>query len=149
MSSNMTIGKKATIFVLLCFGLAIGLPAHSGAQEGGKDKAAPAAEANPLRLAGKWHRTDGNYVLELSDIGFSGTLKAAYFNPKPINVSEAAWRLDEGVVVVFVVLRDVNYPGSTYTLAYFPDRDILAGYYYQAVQGSTFEVVFERPGSPG
>ena len=48
------------------------------------------------------------------------------------------------MVVAYVELRDVNYPGSTYTLAYIPDRDILAGYYYQAVQGQTFEVVFER-----
>jgi len=43
-----------------------------------------------------------------------------------------------------VELRDVNYPGSTYTLNYLPDRDILAGDYYQAVQGLTFYVEFVR-----
>jgi hypothetical protein len=132
----------AFVFLLSCH--AAGPPPHAAAQEGVGEKPPAAAEANPLKLAGKWLRPDGGYVLELAEIGFGGTLTASYRNPNPINVSRAAWRLEEGFVVVSVELRDVNYPGSTYTLAHFPDRDVLAGYYYQAVQGQTFEVVFER-----
>jgi len=133
----------AAVLAMLCLASAP-LP-DAAAQEGREGKAAAPAAADPLKLAGKWIRADGGYVLEMSDIGFSGTLTASYFNPRPINVSRAAWRLEEGYVVVYVELRDVNYPGSTYTLAHFPDRNVLAGYYYQAVQGQTFEVVFERP----
>jgi hypothetical protein len=36
---------------------------------------------------------------------------------------------------VVVELRDVNYPGSTYTLTYDPGTDRLTGTYYQAVAG--------------
>lgn len=96
------------------------------------------------RLAGKWLRPDGGYILELSAVKKGGGLKATYLNPRPINVAKASWRKEQGKTVVFVELRDVNYPGSTYTLVYVPDRDMLAGYYYQAALKQTFEVVFER-----
>ena len=46
--------------------------------------------------------------------------------------------------IVTIVLRDVNYPGSKYSLNYLPDRDILAGEYFQAVEGLTFYVEFAR-----
>jgi len=144
MLRKMTIRKAAIVFVFLFLGHVAGPLPPAIAQEGAAENAPPAAEANPLKLEGKWLRSDGGYVLELTDIGFTGTLTASYRNPKPINVSQAAWRLEEGLVIVAVELRDVNYPGSTYTLAHFPDRDILAGYYYQAAQDRNFEVVFER-----
>jgi hypothetical protein len=140
----MNIRQTAIVSVLLFLCCSAGPPVRAVAQEAGEKKAAPAAEINPLKLAGKWLRADGGYVLELADVGFGGTLTASYRNPNPINVSRAAWRLEEGLVIVFVELQDVNYPGSTYTLAYFPDRDALAGYYYQAAQGQSYEVVFER-----
>jgi hypothetical protein len=47
-----------------------------------------------------------------------------------------------GSLKIIIVLRDVNYPGLTYTLNYLPDRDILAGEYYQAVEGLTFYIEF-------
>jgi len=52
-----------------------------------------------------------------------GKLKAAYFNPRPINVAKAEWRSMAGRIQIFVELRDVNYPGSTYTLIYDPEKD--------------------------
>ncbi|MBK9099270.1 MAG: hypothetical protein IPM14_14355 [bacterium] len=72
------------------------------------------------------------------------TLDAKYFNPYPINVGKASWQHISGNIKIIVELRDVNYPGSTYTLNYLPDRDILAGDYYQAVEGLTFYVEFAR-----
>jgi len=95
-------------------------------------------------MAGKWLRPDGGYVLELSDVKPDGKLKAAYFNPRPINVAKAEWRSMAGRIQIFVELRDVNYPGSTYTLIYDPEKDRFNGYYFQAVQKQTFDVVFER-----
>jgi len=44
----------------------------------------------------------------------------------------------------FVELRDVNYPGSTYTLVYQAENDRLYGIYYQAALGQMFEVEFVR-----
>jgi hypothetical protein len=45
---------------------------------------------------------------------------------------------------VFVELRDVNYPGSTYALTYDAERDQLKGIYYQAAMQQQFEVFFVR-----
>jgi len=95
-------------------------------------------------LAGEWIRTDWNYVIKIDNVNEDGTLKAQYFNPNPINVGKANWEESSGSLKIIVELRDINYPGSTYTLNYLPDRDILAGDYYQAVEGITFYVEFSR-----
>jgi hypothetical protein len=96
------------------------------------------------RIEGKWLRPDGGYVLVLSDVKSEGTLKAAYFNPRPINVGKAEWQSMNARIQVFVELQDMNYPGSTYRLIYDPEHDRLNGYYYQAVTKETFEVIFVR-----
>ncbi len=109
---------------------------------------APAQEkagADPKRLEGKWVRPDGGYALILSEVHEGGSLKAAYFNPKPITVSEAAWARREGKTTLLIELRDVNYPGSTYNLQYDPGADRLKGTYFQAVEQLTFDVQFVRP----
>ena len=96
------------------------------------------------RLIGRWLRPDGGYVLEFRGAGANGSLEASYFNPRPINVSRAEWRSENGRLGVFVELRDVNYPGSTYTLRYVPEQDRLVGAYFQAALRQNFEVVFIR-----
>jgi hypothetical protein len=45
---------------------------------------------------------------------------------------------------VFVELRDVNYPGSKYSLRYDPAADSLKGFYFQAIEKQTFPVEFIR-----
>jgi len=95
-------------------------------------------------IAGTWQRTDAPYQLVISGIAEDGTMTAAYLNPNPIKVSKASWVDGKGVISVFVELRDVNYPGSNYTLTYAPDRDMLVGRYFQAVQGVTYDVSFSR-----
>ena len=40
-------------------------------------------------LKGRWFRTDGDYVVEIQNVGADGQMQAAYYNPKPINVSRA------------------------------------------------------------
>jgi hypothetical protein len=105
---------------------------------------APAAAVDKNRLAGTWERTDAPYQLVISDIESDGMMKAQYLNPNPINVSKSNWVDGKDVISVFVELRDVNYPGSNYTLTYFPDRDMLIGKYFQAVEGVTYDVAFAR-----
>jgi hypothetical protein len=76
-------------------------------------------------------------------------MQAAYFNPRPINVSQAEISRKNGGLEVFVELRDTGYPGSTYTLVYDPQQDMLSGIYYQASIGQSFEVIFVRTKQPG
>ncbi len=113
------------------------------------DNSASAAEADPTKVSGRWLRPDGGYILALSNSTFDGRITAAYFNPHPINVSRAAWKLGEGYVYVFVELKDKGYPGSTYTLAYDSETDRLEGIYYQAAMNQQFEVIFERTEEAG
>jgi uncharacterized protein (DUF2147 family) len=107
-----------------------------------------AAAADKLQsagqLLGQWLRPDGGYILELKEIGKDGSLKAAYFNPRPINVAKAVLSRKDGWLTIFIELRDVNYPGSKYNLQYDPKTDRLIGTYFQAVQGATYHVEFVR-----
>lgn len=96
------------------------------------------------KLQGQWRRPDGGYILSINNIAESGAMEAAYFNPNPIHVAKAAASQHDSVTRVFIELRDVNYPGSTYTLTYEPSTDQLKGIYYQAVERQNFEVVFQR-----
>jgi hypothetical protein len=95
-------------------------------------------------LRGRWVRPDGGYVIEVRDAQTSGRLEAAYFNPRPINVSRAAWhRADDGLHAL-VELRGANYPGATYHLRYLPAVDQLVGDYFQPLHKQTFPVRFLR-----
>jgi len=95
-------------------------------------------------LIGDWVRTDAQYLIRITKLNDDGTMAAQYFNPNPINVGRANWEENYGNLRIVVEMRDVNYPGSKYTLNYLPDRDMLAGEYYQAVEGLTFYVEFAR-----
>jgi hypothetical protein len=117
---------------------------HAPPMAGAADAPQSPGETDDQRLTGRWVRPDGGYTLELKEIGKDGTLKAAYFNPRPINVSQAEIRRKEGEVTVFIELRDANYPGSTYNLRYDPKTDRLIGAYFQAVHGETYNIVFLR-----
>jgi len=102
------------------------------------------AKTSFQQLKGRWQRTDGGYIIEIRSVEPGGKLNAAYFNPRPINVSIAEASQDSGTVRVFVELRDANYPGSTYHLSYDPATDRLDGTYFQAAIEQTFNVSFLR-----
>ena len=105
--------------------------------------ASPAPQAYAA-LVGEWVRADGGYVLAVSGVAADGKVTASYFNPRPIHVARAEAKLEGALVGLFVELRDVNYPGSTYTLGYDAATDQLKGIYYQAAQGAQYEVAFSR-----
>ncbi|MCD4732002.1 MAG: hypothetical protein K8R74_15455 [Bacteroidales bacterium] len=98
----------------------------------------------PQHLKGIWIRTDGGYKIEIKEVQDDGKLDAAYFNPNPINVGRSEWRIQDGVIQVYVELQDENYPGSIYQLTYDEDAETLRGTYFQAVAQQTFEVYFTR-----
>ena len=96
------------------------------------------------KLEGQWVREQGGYVLVLQDIMPDGSLKAFYLNPRNINVHVASWKFEDERLFLYVELRDVNYPGSNYSLMYRAANDVLWGSYYQAVQKQTLDVYFVR-----
>jgi hypothetical protein len=104
----------------------------------------PAEERNYQVLVGDWIRPDGGYVIRIRSVVPDGRVDAGYFNPRPINVSRAVASTEGGKVKFFIELQDKGYPGSTYTLSFNSENDMLAGIYYQAALGRSFEVVFVR-----
>jgi hypothetical protein len=129
------------ILALICLRV---IPSLTDAVAAEKDPSATAPATQAKLLEGSWVRLDGGYILELRNISDDGTLSAAYFNPRPIRVFQAFWAKDGGTLAVFVELRDVNYPGSKYSLRYDPAADSLKGFYFQAIEKQTFPVEFIR-----
>jgi hypothetical protein len=109
-----------------------------------EDAPPPPATPNYNTLLGEWQRTDGNYLIKVSDIQKDGSLQVNYFNPKPIHVAEAALSTQKELIKLFIKFQDKGYEGSTYTLFYYGKKDALVGFYYQAVMDKTFEVIFTR-----
>ncbi|MBT3312224.1 MAG: hypothetical protein HN737_05750 [Desulfobacterales bacterium] len=95
-------------------------------------------------IAGEWQRTDGNYLIKVSDVQADGQARVQYFNPRPIHVAEAAISTQKGLIKLFVRFQDKGYEGSTYDLYYYAEKDALVGFYHQAVMDRTYEVFFLR-----
>jgi len=95
-------------------------------------------------IIGEWVRPDGGYVLRVRAIKPDGSVDAGYYNPREINIAEANVSLWKGLVKLFIKLQDKGYPGSTYKLYYYAEKDALVGFYYQAQLKQTFEVAFTR-----
>lgn len=135
----------ATLFmVVFCMAGFTGHVANAAAAgDADTGKTAP-LQTDFQRLEGKWVRPDGGYLLELRNIKKDGSVSVTYFNPRPIRVFRAEAGRKDGRITLFVELRDVNYPGSTYTLHYDPASDRLRGTYFQAVQRQTFDIEFVR-----
>ncbi|HBQ82862.1 MAG TPA: hypothetical protein DD745_08275 [Bacteroidales bacterium] len=102
------------------------------------------ADSLQVLLKGKWLRSDGTYTIEIFSVKENGKMDAGYFNPGPINVDSSVWSVNEGNILVEIVLRDANYPGSKYNLIYDRRNDLLSGNYFQAVQGINYDVIFTR-----
>ena len=119
-------------------------PEDSDAQNFDKDAVQTVSPDNFQKLVGRWLRPDGGYIIEIRHVDSNGLLEAAYFNPRPIHVSQARLTLVNKAPQVFIELKDVGYPGATYTLIYDPKQDVLAGLYYQPTVGQSFEVIFVR-----
>ena len=135
-SRSVVAACAVVLFVLLFYGTALA-DQKQGTEE---SKGFSAAK----QLEGRWVRQDGGYILDLQNIRPDGKMKAFYFNPRNINVHEASWKFEGERLILYVELRDVNYPGSNYTLMYRAAQDLLWGSYFQAVQKQTMNVNFVR-----
>jgi len=137
-------GKRLIFLAILLVLLAAFITLHAPRMAAAADAPPSVVRVDEQRLAGRWVRPDGGYILELKDVKKNGSLKAEYFNPSPIKVFSAKWSRKAGLLNVYVELRDVNYPGSKYNLQYDAASDRLMGTYFQAVQGETYDVEFLR-----
>ena len=139
---SINTNKIFAALVTLLLVAAVTFNTPSAAMAADAPKTAPKADSK--RLIGHWERPDGGYILEINEIVKDGILKAAYYNPRPINVARAEFSRKDGALTIFIELRDINYPGSKYNLKYDPVSDKLTGTYFQAVQGETYAVEFSR-----
>jgi hypothetical protein len=113
-------------------------PAASPARPGAK------AAAGFGVLIGRWLRPDGGYVINIRGVDAEGRLDAAYANPNPLPFARAEAARDGKTLKLFFKITAGGYGGSTYTLAYDPENDVLKGIYYQAVAQQRFDVYFIR-----
>jgi len=102
------------------------------------------AGASEDKLKGSWLRSDGSYTIEIIAVEEGGKLSANYFNPNPINVGKAGWRIYNDETQIYVELQDTNYPGSMYRLSYNENSGMLSGTYYQPVSKQTYKVDFRK-----
>ena len=134
----------ATACVMLACPVATAAEAEGTGQGEPSRQALKSTSRETQALVGRWVRTDAYYVIEVRPLEEGGPLAVGYFNPKPINVGRAEFTDTIAGPVLTVELQDTNYPGSTYILTYDRTRDALIGTYFQAVQGTTFDVAFIR-----
>lgn len=123
-------------------------PAAAAPTAGSTAKAATPPPEAVGKVLGRWLRSDGGYVLELKGADISGVMQAAYFNPKPINVSRAIWMQGAAGFQIVVELNDVGYPGATYVLSHQASSDRLIGQYNQPAMQQSFDVEFVRQPKP-
>lgn len=124
-----------------------------GAPAFGQTPATPPSNSEPspaanrsgfAALRGRWVRPDGGYVITIRGADADGRLDAAYANPNPLPFAKAVASDVDGTLQLFFELRAGGYEGSTYTLRYDPAKDVLHGFYYQAVAHQSFDVSFTR-----
>ncbi len=109
-----------------------------------EEKPPPVTKPGYGIITGEWQRTDGGYLIRISDVQANGQAKVEYFNPSPIHIAQAAISTEKNLLKLFIKFQDKGYEGSTYTLFYYTEKDALVGFYYQAVMDKTFEVIFTR-----
>jgi hypothetical protein len=89
----------------------------------------------------------GDKINELQEAPAARALKLTIISIliyERIAVSQAQASMQKSYIKVEIELRDTGYPGSRYTLIYDQPNDRLIGFYYHAVSGQNFDVVFVR-----
>jgi len=100
--------------------------------------------ASEDKLKGYRLRTDGTYTIEIVALEEGRKLSAKYFNPNPINVGKAGWRIFNDETQIYMKLQDTKYPGCIYQLSFNENSEMLTGTYYQPLSKQTYKVDFKK-----
>jgi hypothetical protein len=119
-------------------------PSPDGVSSATNAASSDAVRREFARLVGVWKRKELHYVLEIKSVDPTGTMDATYDISRPIALSRASAVCKNGVVKLFIELKDEKLSGSTYRLTYNPKADQLEGIYYQSAFKKTYSVTFER-----
>jgi len=95
-----------------------------------EEKPSPLVKVDYSIIAGEWQRTDGGYLIKISDVQADGRVTVNYFNPRPIHVAQSAISTTKELIRLFVKFQDKGYEGSTYTLFYYAEKDALVGLHW-------------------
>src|SRR5512143_2401577 len=95
-------GKRVVLLAALLFLFAISDTVYTPSPANAAETRQSTGRIDEQRLAGRWLRPDGGYILELTEVAKDGTLKAVYLNPRPINVAKAVFSQKDGRLTIFV-----------------------------------------------
>lgn len=95
-------------------------------------------------IKGVWARIDGPGEINISQVMDNGLLKVTFYNPKLVNIEKAVWTNSSEVLRIYILLRDDSYPGSGFSLNYSSEKDLLVGFYYDALINESYGVTFKR-----
>jgi hypothetical protein len=95
-------------------------------------------------IKGVWGRTDGAGEINISEVLDNGLLTATFCNPKSINIEKAVWTNSSEVLRIYILFREDNYPGSSFSLNYLAEKDLLLGVYFDALTNKSQTVTFKR-----
>lgn len=95
-------------------------------------------------IKGVWGRTDGEGEINISGVLDNGLLTAKFYNPKSINIEKAVWTNSSDVLRIYILFREDDYPGSSFSLNYIAEKDLLIGVYFDALTNESYTVTFKR-----
>lgn len=137
----------ALVLAMVLFGIWISQQARLSAQRATPPpghSATPAAAVDFSALVGQWVGGDGNARLAIHRVAADGAVDASYHNPRPVRIARAEASAAGGILRLYVELDHAGAPGSTYQLAFDPQRDRLAGSFLHAAIGQRLEVSLQR-----
>jgi hypothetical protein len=143
----LTIRRRAFIRTALLLAATALATAPAQAQDALRGRTA--GKADPANsgfdiLTGNWIRPDGGYRISIRSASADGRLDASYANPNVLPFAVAQAMREGGALKVHFLLRAGGYNGSSYSLTYDADKDVLRGVFFQAVSGQRYEVQFVR-----
>ena len=106
----------------------------------------PKSETDPDKylLVGEWSKTGTPYLIKITGVFDIGKLEVGYYGAQKIEIEKANWAKTGTLLSVYIELQDPEYPGSNFKLNYIPERDVLVGRYYDAMEGMEYPVEFIR-----
>ena len=95
-------------------------------------------------LTGEWSETGTPNLIKITGVDESGRLQIGFFNPKSITVLKSNWIKNGNLLSVYIELQDEKYMNSNFKLNYVPERDMLVGEFYDAMQDFTCPTEFAK-----